>query len=191
MITTTGNIFSPSENSSLCLDDVAIPLSKLTRWGGTARDWTVLDHSILVYNLCWDFGYDSDSVLEAALFHDAHEFVLGDIPRTWKPVISGYAEAQLRVQAAIEAALGLRHPNQKVLEVVKEFDDMALAAEGKVVLPPEFDWVKSTAYKTPCPQIAVDITKLLQNDRYKGGVDFIELFKFYSFNCRDMSLIRR
>ena len=194
MITATGRLFT-QEFQDIGIDDVIIPLSKTTRWGGSAIDWTVLDHSLFVYNLCWHSGYDSDDVLEAALFHDAHEFVIGDIPKPWKVLLTNIDAVQSQIQLLIEDCLGLRHPSSTTKGIVERFDVMALLAEAQVVLPKEMSAeTRKILYapfgSTSCaaggtvPSSAIETLKSMQKDRYTLGVDFLSLFKSYASACR-------
>ena len=64
------------------LADVLISLGRLPRFAGhTTEFWTVLQHSLLVYDL--SRGLEG-SVRLAALLHDAGECLIGDIPTPFK-----------------------------------------------------------------------------------------------------------
>jgi len=87
VITHSGGGFVPSEKMAhdFTLEDIAHHLSMVNRWGGaTTRYYSVLDHCLIMYKLL-----DIDSPVHlrlGVLLHDAHEFILHDIPSTWKNV---------------------------------------------------------------------------------------------------------
>ncbi len=192
MITVTGRLFEPG-STDLVLDDVLIPLSRLVRWGGTAIDWTVLDHSIFVALLYerwlrqhWKVDdwkkVTVNEVTQCALFHDAHEFITGDVPRPWKGVFVKLRETQAEIQRNIEIALDLAHPSLNILSLVKYFDDIALHAEARHVLPPDMSKAASESLgelEEP-PQWAEDLLITLMTEKkvnYPKGRYFIDYFK--------------
>lgn len=88
---------------TICLDDIAHALSRLTRCTGHG-DWafTLAQHSV-VTSL-----YAPPDTARWALFHDAHEAYLGDVSTPLKRLIGpAYDELAARFDRAIAAKFGL------------------------------------------------------------------------------------
>lgn len=125
------------------LTDLATSLSRLARFLGNTRGgpaYSVAQHSLLVMHILEDQGQPS-SLLRAALLHDAHEALMGDIPTPVKRA-AGPALAALegRLQAAMFRRFGLieslaHHP------LISWADRVALHSERRDLLAPsQWPW---------------------------------------------------
>lgn len=72
---------------NIVIEDIAHDLAILPRYaGGTARPYSVAEHSIMVMQMVEDQTKDP-TVLLQALMHDACEYITGDVPAPVKAVI--------------------------------------------------------------------------------------------------------
>src|SRR5215217_5777345 len=66
------------------VDDIAVALGNTCRFGGHSRHfYSVAEHAMLVRYLVRKGG-ETPAVQLAALHHDSHEYVLGDVPTPLK-----------------------------------------------------------------------------------------------------------
>lgn len=124
--TYTGKTFHPMDPRVQDVDirDIAHSLSMQCRYAGHCRRfYSVAEHSVLIAR--WLVGKQRDAALYG-LLHDASEAYLVDVPRPVKPYLTGYHDAEARVQAAVWARFGLY---AAVPAIVKEADDRILADE--------------------------------------------------------------
>lgn len=134
----TGRIEGPFD-----LHDVAHPLSLIARYAGhTSEPWSVAAHSVVVARAAATMI--GPLAAFAALMHDAHECILGDIPTPFAHVI-GYGEVlqhKETAQAAVEERLGVpselreRQWPAAVAAAVKEFDLACLWVERDALMVP-------------------------------------------------------
>lgn len=106
---------------------IAAALSKICRFGGHCpRFYSVAEHCIHCTTLGADEGVVGDALL-AVFLHDAAEAYVGDMVKPLKNIMPGYAEAESRIEAAIEAAMGVDF--RRWSDVIKRFDRAMLKAE--------------------------------------------------------------
>lgn len=114
--TFTGKAFYPLNPDPKKIDivDIAHSLSMQCRYNGhTLRFYSVAEH-------CVTLSYAVDDVNALwALLHDASEAYLSDVPRPIKHLLTGYAEAERRLEDMIFTHFGLSGP---VPAQVKDFD---------------------------------------------------------------------
>lgn len=111
------------------VEDISIALARIPRFGGhTCRLWSVADHSRFCLRLA---GHDP-LVQLAALMHDWHEAITGDVPTPWKD--KGLRAAQEKFDTRIIRTY-FPAPWTQVREAVKDIDRRALLAEAHVVGP--------------------------------------------------------
>jgi hypothetical protein len=124
------------EKSNFYLDDLAHALSNLCRFAGHTRTfYSVAQHSVLVARIVGenaaisaDFDVPSYNVAVAqALFHDASEAILADIPKPMKNLLPDYQKLEQQVQAWIMRTMGLPEEDS---ELMKLADRVALATES-------------------------------------------------------------
>lgn len=81
MLTNSGLSICPGELALPTPLDLAVQMGRITRYGGAI--WCpLLFHSLLVARMVAETS--SDETVTWALFHDAHEIVMGEIPHPWK-----------------------------------------------------------------------------------------------------------
>ena len=106
----------------------------------TAKFWSVAQHSANVARITRDLGGDANAQAWA-LLHDAHEAYLGDLIRPLVDFLGRDAGDALdrlrtRIDGAIAARFGLTL-DAETLTVVKQADDIVLAAEIILFFPAE------------------------------------------------------
>jgi hypothetical protein len=115
----------------VCVEDVAFALSNECRFGGHHR-WCVADHSRAVERAVASRGASVLTRMHAIL-HDAHEYVLKDLPNPMKhrPDMIPYRDACDRAQIAILHALNVPQNLPNGHDLVKRCDTavMILVAE--------------------------------------------------------------
>lgn len=122
--------------SALTLDDIALSLSRLPRFLGHTRTvlpYSVAQHSCLVMSLLDD---PSPELTRAALLHDAHEALMGDIPTPVKNALRGHVTA---LEAKLQRAVFRRFRVSVNLighHAVDWADQQALATERAQLLAP-------------------------------------------------------
>lgn len=132
------------------LSDIATQLSRAPRFAGaTKSQWSVAAHSRLVESLL-PVGASARLHLRA-LLHDAHEFIIGDIPTPVQLAIASFSggdplsHLKARIQGKIDIAAGLALHELGIrigedLEI-KRVDAIALAVERKSLLVESLrDW---------------------------------------------------
>ncbi len=121
------------DNNVLDIEDIAHALANICRFAGHCKEYySVAQHSVLVANLVPSIHY------KAALFHDAAEAYLNDIPSPLKVLLPDYKEITKKVEAWL----------QQVLEIniyapeIKQADLQLLAAEKRdLMLPNTQEWL--------------------------------------------------
>lgn len=120
------------------LEDIALALSRIPRFGGHCRTpWTVLNHSLVCERIARDMGVSRYARL-ACLLHDAHEAITGDVPSPLKV-------PQIKVlQGKLDDRIYRAHFPWPVAywdtPLVHEVDYRALLAEAVTVGPPGIGW---------------------------------------------------
>lgn len=140
MLTATGTRITPDNENVPSPYDIAVGMGRICRYGGAI--WvSLLAHSVLVGELVRR-ALNAENVLEAdletwawALLHDAHEVVMGEIPRPWKTSARKVQEASFDVRLAGAFGLELDGVHR---EIIHQADDLALRCEAVVMALPEF-----------------------------------------------------
>lgn len=110
----------------LTLDDVAIPLSRMCRYGGHCLQfYSVAEHCVLMARHLRAAGYDDARCLQA-LMHDASEAFIADIVRPVKGKLAGYKDAEERLMRALSPRFGFDWP---MTPVVRDLDASMIAVE--------------------------------------------------------------
>ncbi|MDX1936129.1 MAG: hypothetical protein SFU21_03395, partial [Flavihumibacter sp.] len=109
--------------------DIAVGLARECRWhGATKKNYTVADHSV------WcaieaESRYPDDAFLPfKVLLHDAHEYLLKDIPTPLKELLPEYRKLAHRLQDAIHLRFGVVLSAQDKQRIA-EIDERALEYE--------------------------------------------------------------
>ncbi len=125
---------SEPDPASICIDDIAIALSKQARYNGHSRvAWSVADHSLLCVDYARQMFGAGDLMSLWMLLHDAHEAYTGDIisPLKYMPeLIDAITVIEERLQRAIETSCGIGRPPPVVQQVIELVDQCALAVES-------------------------------------------------------------
>ena len=118
------------------ITDIAHGLARVARWNGQTKGdhaFSVAQHSLLVEEIVSKSNpeFDRQSLLYA-LFHDAAEYVIGDMISPFKAVMGGnYREIENRLEAAINIWAGLKpQPPVKLKKVIKQADKLAAYMEA-------------------------------------------------------------
>lgn len=128
------DVLNPLEYT-LDVRDVAHGLSNTCRFSGQCRDfYSVAEHSVWVSRLV---QLVAPEFALHALFHDATEMFLGDLPTPIKAAMPAYQALENRLSADLLTLLGVTQRGQSV---VKEADLILLAIEREVQMPPGRLW---------------------------------------------------
>lgn len=133
------NVFDPKPEMFL-LEDIAEGIAYNYRWGGhSLSKITVAEHSLNVAELMMN-----EDDVRAALFHDASEAYLSDLPSPIKANIPIYKKIEAKVMAAIAERFGFIWPLSKA---VKDGDAAELISEWKgcVLTNTYLSWKPDTA----------------------------------------------
>lgn len=123
-----------SEGRVPSLDELVMGLARTPRWlGETIRPWSVLQHSLVVFDLT---AGDTAETRLFGLCHDIEEALTGDIPRPHKTEAQADYERTLR-RWIYRDTLGLPYPVERSRRRVERADDIALIAEARVLCRPE------------------------------------------------------
>jgi hypothetical protein len=112
------------DRSVFDITDIAWGLARECRFGNQVRDdlfYSVAQHSL------WIAARVPDSLAWQALMHDAHEFVLCDLPKPIKLLCPDYSVLEKRVERAVLDRAGIT----SIAPLVKHMDLVALATEQR------------------------------------------------------------
>lgn len=125
----------------VCIEDVAVHLSRLPRFAGaTQQPWCVAAHSLHCASLAEREGFGPDAQL-AALLHDAHEAYCSDIPSPFKEAVRQAGTGALtRVEDVLQYSvldqLGAIAHYKAHRGLVKRWDLISLATERRDLMHP-------------------------------------------------------
>jgi hypothetical protein len=112
------------------LVDIAAGLAHTCRFGGHCDQfYSVAQHSLHVSE-----QFESDRLRTVALFHDAAEAYMGDVPRPFKSQYDLFEEVESEILATVWEALGVEPPTDDEWSQVMEADDQLLAYEAQQLL---------------------------------------------------------
>lgn len=134
--TYTGIRMNPLEPEADDIDirDIAHALSYICRGNGQVKQFfSVASHSILCALEAKERGYSDDTAL-FCLLHDAAECYLSDVPGPVKGSLTGYREAEHRLQNVIYTRLAGRIPDEEELAAVEVIDKDLLYRDLKILL---------------------------------------------------------
>lgn len=121
------NILDPDPDT-IVVDDIVHHLAHECRFAGACGTfYSVAQHSQIVAAMVENENRDAALY---GLLHDAHEYLLKDVPHPLKTLLQPeYGELEQRLQAAIYQALRIRQPTDDELELVGRMDRRVLASE--------------------------------------------------------------
>lgn len=179
IITPTGRVIDLTnvDPALVCIDDIAIGLANIHRWGGCTR-YSVAAHSIHVSEILERQGY-TPVVQMAGLLHDAHEYLLSDIPTPVKQLLNLYGHGCMQwveaaLQGAVLRALGYSAAMASHRREIEIADRIAAATEA-IHLLPEHDWRASGLHEW-----RADVDFGLRDnlhDRMSAGIEWAVAFK--------------
>lgn len=133
--------------TAVSLTDFATALSRLPRFLGATRHgrpYSVAQHSVLVMQII-ERGRHTTLLQRAALLHDAHEALMGDIPTPVK-IALGRASVQ-ELEGRLQSAMGARFGLSPLLFhhwSIQAADQVALLTERRDLLAPSaWPWPES------------------------------------------------
>jgi hypothetical protein len=183
ILTNSGRKVGPSIGAP-SLDDIVLALSRQPRFGGHGRVfYSVLDHSLFVEELAATFGYvgkvvDSRFRL-AALLHDAHEAMTGDIPSPFKTREIRHIQDGLDTRLLAELMPETPWLLQRYHITVKSLDTRALLAEALVVGPPALvtpEHVSQHFSREPLPKDVEMLEQMRARHSRMGAVNTTGIF---------------
>jgi hypothetical protein len=127
--------------------DVVVPLSRICRYlGHTKRPWSVAAHAVCCS--CFVQHVGGDLVAQrAALHHDDHEALIGDIPAPIKAWLKGRGagealkELEQGATDAIARLIGFGGHGRTVTDAVRRADLAMLMGEAKLLMvEPPMEW---------------------------------------------------
>lgn len=130
ILTVTGNHFDFIElkDNKIDIEEIAYALSNTCRFGGHCKEYySVAQHSVLVAQRVPARCYMD------ALFHDAAEAYLGDMPTPLKQLLPEYQDMTHMVEFWLQQKMNI---NIKQPEI-KRADLEVLAAEKRDLMPPD------------------------------------------------------
>jgi hypothetical protein len=145
----TGDLDLREPNPELItVEEIAWGLSRTCRYSGkTPKHYSVGEHSVLLAQHLREQGEPGEVQL-AAVLHDAHEALVGDVLPCVKALVVGYRRIEKDLDRAILTGLMLPLDLlEKHHTVVKRADTWALSAEVKCLLKTE--WTGVPAYVGP------------------------------------------
>ena len=117
-------------SATIRLEDIAVHLANTVRFaGGVTKYYSVAEHAVRVSQMV------RPELALAALHHDSHEFVLGDLPAPLKAALNQMGAGGIvallagRLDVAIADALGIV-PDQLHHPEIKEADDEVMYREA-------------------------------------------------------------
>lgn len=177
--------FVPRDGTEVpSLRDIAVSLSRQPRFGGHTREpWTVLDHSLFTGELAKhvtdpdpDEPFFHRHLVLAALLHDAHEAITGDVPTHFKGEELRKTQTSLDIRLMDAFFPGGWQQARKYDLFIPSLDHRALLAEALVVGPSVLQTpadVKRYFGDEPCPE-DVELLRLLILDAKLGAMSFPE-----------------
>lgn len=121
----------------ILLEDIIHHLSMICRFNGAVKyHYSVLQHSIILAAYIYHETNDVEQTL-SALFHDASEAYICDIPRPFKHRLGGYKELEKQFMDVILQKFNIQPPSEEVLKA----DHNIVANEAKCLFKTVPDWV--------------------------------------------------
>ena len=118
------------------IPEIAHALSQINRFTGhTCRPYSVAEHSLLVMDIATTSFDASPQTQFAALMHDAHECITGDVASPIKQVLGkAWADFEGLHERALRSHYGLTEVFERDHHTIKQCDLIALATERRDLL---------------------------------------------------------
>lgn len=159
MQTFTGHKFWPHDPrpGDFVLDDIAVPLSRIARFGGhTSKPVNVASHCLAVLTLARQSGDFTPSEQLALLMHDAAEAYIGDMVRPLKASMREFrmTEQRILVALATQFKFGDVLLDGRWYTRLRHLDDTALAWEARDYMgDPEWGLALPTPPRADFPRL--------------------------------------
>ena len=182
IITATGREQNLAVPGEVPIEEIAHALAQVNRFGGhCCRPYSVAEHSLLVANIMEHDFQGSPSLVLAALMHDAHEAMVGDMVSPAKCIVGGgWARYEAGWEIAIREQFGLEGDHA----LIKRCDLIALATERRDLLP-----VNSLHTPWPVLQGVEPLTRVVLSRQDKSWREMHHVFldRFYELLRRALS----
>ncbi len=131
-----GTKYFPNKPHNWDITSIAHSLGNQCRYTGHCRHfYSVAEHSVLCSLLAEDLGM-GDAF--CALMHDAHESVISDMARPWKPYLPDYVQAEKVAEHDLRSNFNIPLEDS---EEVRKIDNLALFIEAHYLIPSKGqDW---------------------------------------------------
>lgn len=189
----SGKVVDPFalREEDVVLDDIVNNLAHEVRFGGSAGDWTVAQHTLVVAELVRKFGTGTDEEYMSALLHDAGEAYLKDMPKPIKhrPEMLAYRQAEERAMRVVCEKFGVPCD----LPIVKEMDNVATYLEAKMFLGKLAEcWAQWKPDLTAgLLRIATDEILNTEVDGFRSEVRWRDLMRVYFETAEPPSISQR
>lgn len=132
---TSGNkvYFLHPEPDQITIEDIAEGLSKICRFYGHCKFYSVAEHSVRVSRIL------PPNLKLAGLLHDGSEAFIGDIHSFLKQLIPQYKIIEHNFEKVIAERFGLEYPNPSAVKIA----DLTLLTTEKRDLKKHSDWKDS------------------------------------------------
>lgn len=145
-----GEVYRYGENNDVRIESVSYQLSRLPRFVGATRfPYWIGQHCVNVVHLLNHMGCGVHTQ-KAGLLHDAHEYIMGDMPTPFERWFCDrfangenvIEQAKQAVDADILPTLGVPYPfDERTARDVKHADITAFLAESHVVFGNRPSWL--------------------------------------------------
>jgi len=128
--------FAHPERSQFHVDDLVVGMSTAPRYAGfTTEPWDVAQHTMLCLRLIPSRNEAYAFLGIYVALHDAAEAYMNDLPRPLKRLCPDYSGIEDRMMQAINGYFGVPDPDDGMLRMVHEIDQMAFDIERPVLQP--------------------------------------------------------
>lgn len=133
----------------ICLDDIAIGLSRICRFGGQLhKHYSVAEHSVACAENAIREGHAAE-VVQQVLFHDAAEAYLGDVVRPVKIAIQDfYGPLEEVMDVAIAVHFGMRADQSDWMKSSVKVHDQAICRQEMIWMTPETYLEAETSFRS-------------------------------------------
>ncbi|MFV0295084.1 MAG: YfbR-like 5'-deoxynucleotidase [Hyphomicrobiaceae bacterium] len=158
------DLLNPSPDD-IAIEDIAHGLARVARWNGQTigeHAFSVAQHSVLVDDIVAKIAPNQLAVIrQAALLHDAPEYVVGDLISPFKAAIGfDYKTFEERLLEAIHHRFSLPYPlPQDMRDAIKKAD--RIAAFHEAIALAGFDFNEACQCFGPEPSLPQDLTEHL------------------------------
>jgi len=137
--------------------DIVMLLGRKRRFGDNGDlEFSVLHHSSLVAIIWTIAGFPQEKMIYAFV-HDFHEAYTGDIPSPIKNITPEVREAIRALETMLDGKiydfLGIEHPDEETLRMVKLCDKASYIMESMITGPPGSDDIRQLKKENPNPEI--------------------------------------